>query len=75
MTNKDYVLIAEILRAHKVEKQESVQYYERWLKMVIAFEDALAADNPSFRRAEFLEYCHALTTETARFLKLAEKKE
>lgn len=74
MAKKDFELIADILCGQKVEKSTSVAGYKQWLAMVIKFEDALARTHPSFNRSRFLEACHALSPDTAKFLKLSEKK-
>ena len=74
VTKKDYEMIAGILRAHKVQKKASVVRYHQWLSMVISFENALAKDNPSFRRSDFLEACYAVEPDAAKFLKLVDEK-
>lgn len=60
VTKKDYEMIAGILRDNYTPKAESVKQYKQWLNIVMAFENALAADNPKFSRSKFLEACNAI---------------
>lgn len=73
MRKADLELIAQVLAAHKPERDPFPEYHN-WLHLVTAFEAALAKENPNFKRSTFLEACHAINSDTAKFLKLNEKQ-
>jgi hypothetical protein len=58
MTKKDFILIAQILKATKpLEGDSHLQY---WQTICNVFANRLANDNPRFKRATFLSACGAL---------------
>lgn len=61
MTRKDYVLIAQALKAHAPEVSAYTQYADGFntahAKIAAKLADSLARDNPRFDRARFLEAC------------------
>lgn len=57
MTRRDYVLIAEVLRA--TQPHETLGGVARcaWCDVARTFANRLAAENPRFDRARFLKAC------------------
>lgn len=70
VTKKHYEMIAAILAAYRVPKEINAADYKRWLRMVTEFEDALAKDNPNFKRSQFLEACNAIGPNQAGLLRI-----
>lgn len=57
MTRKDYVLIAEILKANREDFIEGEDGFALLNILAHQFANGLEPDNPRFDRARFLEAC------------------
>jgi hypothetical protein len=55
MTQKDFVLIANALRAAKPDGKAAQKGYISWVHCVTNIADALATTNPRFQRDAFLK--------------------